>query len=232
MKTALTISIFLFLLPSVGFSQAGKVKIGGQFGVNTAIANFYSWDPFYEDEIGSVRPFYRASSSGYFNLFAEKCMLPWLDLRLGLEVHSVAFQSSARPRIAVGFRAPPLFFRSAQQRVGINLGLKVTPFQNFFVVVGAQASHVFAMTRYSAWDTAEDDGIDLRVFSWSPGYGILQPKNISGNITMGYKIADLPYGSLSVTIFGSHDLYWTLPYREMINYRIVRVGAGLEILSF
>lgn len=216
------------LLPITAQSQ--KLIKGIEFGAQTAVPHYFSWAQYGEEEIDLLRPYVQSAVTSYAGGFLEKRLNAVFSVRAGLLMHQITFsrQEFARfPNILNQIQVDTwLYRRTTQHRIGIPISLKAAIFPRLTLGMGVHVSRTFFSTA--------GGGVDrilvprLRQIQLSPAFVYIPDFHLASFMTASYKLMDFSAKPLFLTVTGEYDHRWSMPTSNGINYRLIRLGLGVE----
>lgn len=230
MKTSLLTAILLsgFLLSKPAYSQ--QLIKGIELGVQTAIPHYFSWGHYGEEEIDLLRPFVQSNVTSYAGGFLEKRLNAVLSVRVGLLMHQIAFsrQDFARfPNILNQIQVDTwIYRRTTQHRIGIPISLKAAVLPRITIGMGVHISRTFFSTA--------GGGVDRilvprpRRIQLNPAFVYIPDFHLASFMTVSYKLMDFSAKPLFLSVTGEYDHRWGMPTSNGINYRLIRLGLGVE----
>lgn len=233
MKTRLLTVTLLFglVLPITVHSQ--KLIKGIEFGAQTAIPHYFSWAQYGEEEIDLLRPYVQSNVTSYAGGFLEKRLNPVLSVRAGLLLHQVSFRRLASvgqvPNILNQLHIDNGFYRSStQHRLGVPISLKAAVSPRFTIGAGVHVSRTVLSTA-RGWNDRIFPGNNPRRIQFQPRFVQIPDFHLASFMTVSYKLMDFSSKPLFLTVTGEYDHRWSMPTSNGINYRLIRLGLGVEL---
>lgn len=233
MKTRFLTVILLFgvFLPLIGQSQ--KLTKGIELGVQTAIPHYFSWAQYGEEEIDLLRPYVQSNVTSYVSGFLEKKLNPVLSVRAGIFMHYLSFSRSTStvqtPTILHNFQIDNRFYqRSTQHRIGIPVSLRAAVLPRITIGAGVHLSRTFLTTARGWNDRFIPRGNPGRI-QFDPQLVYVPDFHLASFMTVSYKLMDLSSKPLFLTATGEYNHQWSMPTSNGINYRLIRLGLGVEL---
>lgn len=233
MKTRFLTVILLFgvFLPLICQSQ--KLTKGIELGVQTAIPHYSSWGQYGEEEIDLLRPYLQSNVTSYTSGFLEKKLNAIFSVRAGLLMNQVSFSRSNAtdqpPNILNGIQVNNLFYRKTTlHRLGIPVSLKAALSSRVTIGVGIHVSKTFLSTA-RGWVGGNFAGNNPLRVQFAPRFVYVPDFHLASFMTVSYKLMDLSSKPLFLTATGEYNHQWSMPTSNGINYRLIRLGIGVEL---
>ncbi len=233
MKTRFLTVILLFgvFLPLIGQSQ--KLTKGIELGVQTAIPHYSSWGHYGEEEIDLLRPYLQSNVTSYTGGFLEKKLNAVFSVRAGLLLHQITFSRLASaeevPVILTLLHIDNRFYRSStQHRLGVPISLKAAISSRFTIGAGVHASRTFLSTA-RGWNDRIFPGNNPQRIQIQPRFLQIPDFHLASFMTASYQLMNFSSKPLFLTVTGEYDHRWSMPVSNGINYRLIRLGLGVEL---
>lgn len=223
--------LFWFFLPLTGQSQ--KLIKGIELGAQTAVPHYFSWGQYGEEEIDLLRPYVQSNVTSYVGGFLEKRLNPVFSVRTGLLMHQISFNRlnsvGQVPNILNHLQIDNGFYRrSTQHRLGIPVSLRAVVSRRITIGGGVHISRTF-LTTARGWNDQIFPGGNPQRIQVDPRFVFVPDYHLATFLTASYLLKDFSSKALFVTITGEYDHQWGMPTSNGINYRLVRLGLGVEL---
>lgn len=233
MKTSLFTVIFLlgFLLSKPAYSQ--QFSMGIELGAQTAVPHYFSWGQYGEEEVDLLRPYLQSNINSYTGGFLEKKLNGVLSVRTGVLLNHISFSRSnptgQPPNALNSIQVNNTFYhKTTMHRLGIPLSLRVALSSRMTIGAGIHVSKTF-LTTARGWVGANVAGnTPLRV-QFAPRFVFVPDFHLASFMTASYKLMDFYSKPLFLTVTGEYDHRWSMPVFNGINYRVIRLGLGVEL---
>lgn len=213
-------------------AQPQKLIKGVEFGAQTAVPHYFSWGQYGEEEIDLLRPYVQSTVTSYAGGFLEKRLNPVFSVRAGLLLNQVSFGRLVSvgqvPNILSQLHIDNGFYRrSTQHRLGMPLSLKAAISSRFTIGAGVHVSRTFLSTA-RGWNDRIFPGDNPRRIQFQPRFAQIPDFHLASFVTASYQLMDLASKPLFLTVTGEYDHRWSMPTFNGINYRLIRLGLGVE----